>query len=270
MSHPLAPEIGERLPMTRVAQNKTQVSRKADKATPKTVPSKRRRLDPKDREREIINGAVSFFAEVGFDGSLRDLARRIGITHQNLFRYFPTKEALIERVYKEVYLNRWQREWEVLLKNPDQELEERLVAFYQAYLTTIDRYDWVRIIVYAGLKDVSITKRFLGFLQKKVIEPIGFEIRRVAGFREDPAIRLSPEELEIAWSLHGQLFYLVIRKWVYGMPTPGNLNTVIASAVAGFLAGAPAALRKTRTARSLARHDAVASSIVRHGRNGKR
>ena len=124
---------------------------------------------------------VRFFAEHGFEGQTRELARRAGITHPLLYRYFPTKDALIERVYKEVYLNRWQREWEVLLKNPDQELEERLVAFYQAYLTTIDRYDWVRIIVYAGLKDVSITKRFLGFLQKKVIEPIGFEIRRVAG-----------------------------------------------------------------------------------------
>ena len=40
-----------------------------------------------------------------------------GSRHQNLFRYFPTKEALIERVYREVYLNRWQPEWEVLLND---------------------------------------------------------------------------------------------------------------------------------------------------------
>ena len=77
----------------------------------KALPRKRRRrLDPEDREREIVEGAVAFFAEVGFDGGLRDLAKRLGMTHQNLFRYFPTKEALIERVYKEVYLNRWQPE----------------------------------------------------------------------------------------------------------------------------------------------------------------
>jgi AcrR family transcriptional regulator len=39
-------------------------------------PKRRRRLDPADREREIVDGAVAFFAEVGFDGGLRDLAKR--------------------------------------------------------------------------------------------------------------------------------------------------------------------------------------------------
>lgn len=214
------------------------------KAPSKDVPLKRRRLDPEDREREIVNGAVAFFAEVGFDGSLRDLADRIGITHQNLFRYFPNKEALIERVYKEVYLSRWQREWEALLKNPSQSLEERLTAFYQAYFPAIYRYDWVRIFVFAGLKDVGITKRYLAFIQKKVIEPIGFDIRRAAGFPEDPDTPLSPDELEIAWRLHGELFYLAVRKWVYAMPTPVDLKSIVESAVAGFLEGAPAALRK--------------------------
>src|SRR5713101_2527438 len=86
-----------------------------EKALP---PKRRRRLDPEDREREIVDGAVTFFAEVGFDGGLRDLAKRLGMTHQNLFRYFPTKEVLIERVYKEVYLNRWQPEWEAVLHDP--------------------------------------------------------------------------------------------------------------------------------------------------------
>ena len=32
---------------------------------------RRRRLEPEDREREIIDGAIAFFAEVGFDGGLR-------------------------------------------------------------------------------------------------------------------------------------------------------------------------------------------------------
>jgi hypothetical protein len=32
------------------------------------TPKRRRRLDPEDRQREIVDGAVAFFAEVGFDG----------------------------------------------------------------------------------------------------------------------------------------------------------------------------------------------------------
>src|SRR5216683_1639838 len=83
----------------------------------------RRRLTPEKREREIVEGAVQFFAELGFEGGLRELAQRLGITHQNLFRYFPSKEALIERVYEEVYLGRWQPEWEELLHDSTQPLE---------------------------------------------------------------------------------------------------------------------------------------------------
>jgi AcrR family transcriptional regulator len=72
----------------------------------RSAPERRRRLSPEDREKEIVDGAIQFFAEVGFDGGLRELAQRLGITHQNLFRYFPAKDALIDRVYKDVYLSR--------------------------------------------------------------------------------------------------------------------------------------------------------------------
>jgi AcrR family transcriptional regulator len=210
----------------------------------RTSPPKRgRRLEPEDREREIVDGAVAFFAEVGFDGGLRDLAKRLGITHQNLFRYFPTKEALIERVYKEVYLNRWQPEWEAVLHDSSQPLENRLIRFYESYLPAIFRYDWVRIFVFAGLKGVGISQRYLNLIQKKVVEPLGIELRRVAGVSEDPEHALSADELEIAWSLHGELFYLAVRRWVYGMKTPDDLRPLIRTAVIRFLKGAPAAMR---------------------------
>src|ERR1700738_4338665 len=102
--------------MTR-STTKPPVRKRNTPAAPRlqSVPPKRRRPAPEDGEREIIEGSIRFFAEVGFDGGLRELALRLGITHQNLFRYFPTKEALIERVYKEVYLDRWQPEWEAVL-----------------------------------------------------------------------------------------------------------------------------------------------------------
>src|SRR6266436_4508894 len=208
-------------------------------------PKRRRRLDPADREREIVDGAVAFFAEVGFDGGLRDLAKRLGITHQNLFRYFPTKEVLIERVYEEVYLDWWQPEWEAVLLDATKPLERRLIDFYEKYLPAIFRYDWVRIFVFAGLKGVGITQRYLALIQNRVIEPLGFELRRVAGVTDEPDRALSAHELEIAWSLHGELFYLAIRRWVYGMKTPDDLGPIIRAAVVRFLEGAPAAMRKT-------------------------
>jgi len=212
---------------------------------PEPLAAKRIRMAAKDRERQILDGAIAYFAEIGFDGGLRDLAKRLGITHQNLFRYFPTKEALIERVYEEVYLNRWQPEWELLLRSGGADLEERLNAFYNAYLPAIFEYDWVRIFVFAGMRNVGITQRYLTLIQTKVVEPIAFEIRQLAGVSSPDA--LTNEELEIAWGLHGELVYLGIRKWIYGMETPQDLRPVVAAIIAVFLKGAPQARRALAT-----------------------
>ena len=64
----------------------------------------RRRLPRKEREKLIVDEAVKFFAEVGFEGQTRALAQRLGVTQPLLYRYFPDKEALIDRVYREVFL----------------------------------------------------------------------------------------------------------------------------------------------------------------------
>jgi hypothetical protein len=128
---------------------------------------------------------------------------------------------------------------------------DALIDFYESYLPAIFRYDWVRIFVFAGLKGVGITQHYLDLIQKRVIEPLGFELRRVAGLTDEPDRALSADELEIAWSLHGELFYLAIRRWVYGMKTPDDLGPIIRAAVVRFLEGAPAAmcdLRETHLA----------------------
>ena len=74
--------------------------------------SARKRLQPFDRERLIVEAAVRFFAENGFEGQTRKLAASLGITQPLLYRYFPSKEALIERVYQEVFIGRWNPDWE--------------------------------------------------------------------------------------------------------------------------------------------------------------
>jgi len=220
----------------------TGKTHKTSVAKPQEPPvAKRVRMAAKDRERQILDGAIAYFAEIGFDGGLRDLAKRLGITHQNLFRYFPTKEALIEHVYEELYLNRWQPEWEALLRSADWTLEERLNAFYNAYLPVIFQYDWVRIFVFAGMRNVGITQRYLTLIQTKVVEPIALEIRQLAGVSSSDA--LTNEELEIVWGLHGELVYLGIRKWIYGMETPQDLQPIVAAIIAVFLNGAPRARR---------------------------
>jgi hypothetical protein len=80
-------------------------------------------------------------------------------------------------------------------------------------------------------------------IQNKVIAPLAIELRSLAGdayIRNSPP---SPEELEIAWGLHGELFYLAIRRWIYRMPVQDDLNGIIENAIVRFLRGAPAAVR---------------------------
>ena len=77
----------------------------------------RRRLRPEDRRRQILDGAISFFAEHGFEGGTRDLAKQLGVTQSLIFNYFPTKEELIREVYQSVYVGRWRSEWTDLISN---------------------------------------------------------------------------------------------------------------------------------------------------------
>ncbi|WP_243727646.1 TetR/AcrR family transcriptional regulator [Actinocrispum wychmicini] len=51
------------------------------------------------RRQDILGAAIEVYAEAGYHGSsLREIAKRAGITHAGLIYYFPTKEALLAAV----------------------------------------------------------------------------------------------------------------------------------------------------------------------------
>lgn len=206
-----------------------------------TAPTKqpRTRLNPEEREKEIIEGAALYFSEVGFDGSMRDLAMRLGISHALLFRYFPTKEDLVDRVYDRIFLSAWDPEWDALFNDRSLSLSLRLVGFYTRYLAAIDNPVWVRTFIYAGLAGFNINKRYLQMIRRKVIEPVAKDL---TGRAKGGDAQLSDAAVELSWGLHGEIFYFAIRRWVYGVKVEGDVNTFIALTVAKFLEGAPAAL----------------------------
>ena len=67
----------------------------------------RRRVARGTREERIVAAAMDFFAEHGFRASTRDLAKRLGVTQALLYRYFKSKQALIDRVFAEVFVDQW-------------------------------------------------------------------------------------------------------------------------------------------------------------------
>jgi AcrR family transcriptional regulator len=190
-----------------------------------------------EREQAILDEAVRFFAEHGFEGQTRELAKRMGISHPAIYRHFPSKEALIERVYEHVYLSRWQPGWGPLVQDRSLPLEARLTRFYLEYVERVFDYDWVRIFVFSGLKSFDITGRYLAIVREHIIEPACRELRHELGLPPETERPLQERETEMFWGLHGRIFYLAIRRFVYVTPTPASLDDVVRDAVQGFFAG---------------------------------
>jgi AcrR family transcriptional regulator len=200
-------------------------------------PKKRSYLPAAERERRIVEGAARFFAEHGFEAQTRELAQSMGITHSAIFRYFPTKEALVERVYEYVFVSRWNPEWEGLILDRSKSLEERLTQFYCEYAERIFDYEWVRIFIYAGLKSNDITPRYLSIIHDKLIRPICAELRSGSIWKDNDVEPYSLREEEIVWALHGQIFYIAIRKFIYNREISGDINQTISDCVKIFVRG---------------------------------
>ena len=203
----------------------------------KTGAPQRQRLKPADRESMIVAGAVRFFAEVGFEGQTRELARRLGITQPLLYRYFPSKSALIERVYREFFVTRLDPHSEAELVDRSIPLRERLTRFYLAYARRTLTYEWVRIYMFSGLKGVGLNPRYQKLLRERVFTPVIREIRAELGQPSDAPI--TDGEVEHIYALHATIFYLGVRKWIYGMDPPEDLEQGVANRVAAFLDGVP-------------------------------
>jgi TetR/AcrR family transcriptional regulator len=97
-----------------------------------------------EKERSIIEAAVALIGERGVNGATTaEIARRAGVTEKTLFRYFPSKKMLINRVLFPLILERglsrhWER-MESLLKTKGASLKDWYIAATTSELSTITR-----------------------------------------------------------------------------------------------------------------------------------
>lgn len=197
-----------------------------------------RRLSAPEREAHIAQEAVHFFAEVGFGGDTRELAKRLGVTQSLLYKYFPNKEALINRVFDVVYMGRWNPFWESVIHDRSVPLQERLTRLYVEYAKAALTRDWVRIFMFSGLRGEGINGRYLAVLRQRILEPIAAELRHEFGLPDVATVPLKSAEIELVWGINARVFYFGQRQWIFDVPVQDDLPSLIGLTIEHFLAGA--------------------------------
>lgn len=215
-------------------KNTTGPNRRMTNNAPRKAVNGRKRLPPAEREQQILTTAMRFVAEHGFHADTQELARRAGISHGLLFRYFGTKETMVERVYEANFISRWHQEWEDLLKDRSLALETRLSTFYKSYLAEIDGYEWIRISLYAGLNGHDLTTRYIQTLIERVLTVIAEEVCHVKNVEIDTNRDIY---LELAWHIHSSIIYLLIRRYVFEVKTVSDNASIVDTIVRNFVYG---------------------------------
>lgn len=222
------------------------VNTEETRAPATTAPPPRRRLDARERERQIVDGATEFFARRGLDAQMRELAAELGIAHPLLYHYFPTKRLLIERVYEQTIAGRWDVRWERLLDDRHIAVEDKLLAFYREYLAAILTPEWLRILVHSGLSDGLIPNRYFAMVRQKLFPRLLREARRAAGSRS--RARATPREEALLMGFHGGLIYhlgiwpLVYQQHYAGQGDAALEDQFLRDRIRGFLAQVPAVM----------------------------
>lgn len=138
------------------------------------APRIKRRVINRDKlEADIVAVAVKVFAESGYEGaSIATIADQAGLSKQNLMYYFPTKQALYERVLDEV-LDDWLERMDNLAA-ADQEPREVLRTYVQAKLKFSREQPWasrvyaMEVISGAQLYGAQIQRRVVPLLRRDI------------------------------------------------------------------------------------------------------
>lgn len=190
-----------------------------------------------EREELILVQATRYFAEFGLSAGTIELARRIGITQPLLYKYFPTKEALLIKIYERLFPQNWGPALETLLEDEALPVRARLTQFYQQFSETVLTYDHVRLFLFSGLTNSALNARYYSILSERIFTRIALALRtEVPGGKVDGPI--TDTEMELVQSLHAAIYHLSFRRWLHGLSVEAELNELIARKVDFYLEGA--------------------------------
>jgi AcrR family transcriptional regulator len=195
-----------------------------------------------ERRAQILEGAAEFFSESGLTGNTRDLSAHLGIAQPLLYRYFPSKQVLLDTVFEELFVKRWNPGWRRLIEDRSQPLGERVARFYTEFDARLLTRQWVRLFVFSGLGGHAYNQRVFRKLMTDIFRPLGVELRHLHGLPAVPPRAITSQEIEMIWELHGVIFYRRMRQHVYGVKLQAGTEDVIANLLFYLEGAAPRVL----------------------------
>lgn len=210
--------------------NNSSIKRKSDGRARRP-----RRMAPQEREQMILDAAIDFFAEYGFDAQIRTLAEQVGVSQALIFRYFGNKENLIDRVYQRTFMARWDPGWRGTITDRTMSLRDKLKAFLKSYLNAIDDPRWIRISIRSSLSGKDMTRRYVEVHVTDLLKLIAMEIRYFRG--QTNLTDVSTAELELVWHLHSTVIYYLVRKYITKLKVDIDTGDWIDSIVDNFMDG---------------------------------
>jgi AcrR family transcriptional regulator len=194
----------------------------------------RRRLDPAERKKRILEEAMRFFAVNGLDAQIKDLAAQIGVSEGLIFRYFKTKQKLVDAVYEGIGFTSWFTGWEAQLRDKSVSLSCRLKQYYGSYMQTMEDPKWIGITIFATVAGRSSPPKMRAW-GDRMIEIVARELR--TEFRPRSRGRLTQLDIEMAWHLHATFIQYFVRKYLYHIPVIADRKTLVSVVVDNFLSG---------------------------------
>lgn len=201
------------------------------------------RMAPERRRAMILERAIEFFAEYGLTAQTRALAEACGVAQRLLYRYFPSKAALVSEVYRQGILSPFRSVWLVQLKDRTRPFEERLTTFYKEYYAGVLTRRWLRLFMYASLAEARMAPDYIQAIIMEMLETI---VAEAAADRNVELPRNRALLHEIGWVLHGAVSHFAIRRHLYEASRSLPPEHVLALHVRAFLDSFPAVVEQAR------------------------
>ena len=183
----------------------------------------------------MTSAAVAFFAKKGLAAQTREFAKSIGVSHALIFKYFESKDNLLECVFREVFVDHWSPSWIEDLSDRSIPLRDRLISFYTQYLGIANDYNWIRIVFQASLADEDLTRRYINEYLAQALRTMAREIRvhNVCKDQSEP----SEAEMEKVWVAHAAIVYFAIRKHIHETAVMADTDRFVRCVIDTILPG---------------------------------